>query len=236
MRKRWLRPVVVPVALAFVAAACGPEDDDDDVRPPRPRGPAHRRDPDGTGRPDREHRGAAAHWRRPKAPRPPRDGTEASPDGARHGRWRADMAGAEITVSGPSARTKEAGALQDALGRLGRGARPGDHLRRRMRLRGEDRYARCRRQPARHRHLPAARQPRATSPRAATWFALRDDVDGDGVGELARILAGVLGRRRGHAVRRAGEGRPEVARLVQPAGLRPIRATRSPRRTTSSSP
>ena len=29
MRKRWLRLAALPVALAFVAAACGDDDDDD---------------------------------------------------------------------------------------------------------------------------------------------------------------------------------------------------------------
>ena len=47
-------------------------------------------------------------------------------------------------------------------------------------------------------------------------FPLPDDVLRHGAGELGRELARLLAGRRGHAVRRAREVRPQVARVVQP--------------------
>jgi alpha-glucoside transport system substrate-binding protein len=88
MRKRWLRLAALPVAFAFVAAACSTSDDDDDAG-----GDDDTEAPADTGG----------------------EGTEAPADTGGEGGGEADLAGTEVTVFGSESSDSEAGAHQDAL-------------------------------------------------------------------------------------------------------------------------
>ena len=189
MRRRWLRPAAVPLTLAFmVAAACSTSDNNSSDTTAASGGSA---------------------------------GTAASSGSASAGSaaaGSADLAGTEVTVFGSEDSENEAGAMQDALTEFGEANGIDDHLRRRARLRAADQHPGARRQPARHRHLPAARQAAPVRPSGdvlpicpTTSLATAKEDWADS------YLA--FCRRRRHPVRRAVQVRPQVARLVQPGAL-----------------
>ncbi len=89
------------------------------------------------------------------------------------------------------------------------------------------------RQPARHRRVPAARAPRRVRPEWRPPAHPRRH-PGQRQRSMAGRLDGVRQRRR-QPVRRADQVRPQVARVVQPVAVHRDTATRSRRRSTTSS-
>ncbi len=96
MRKRWLRLAAVPIALAFVAAACSTSDDDDDAG----------------GDDDTEATTEGTEASGTEGTQPAE--TEGT-GGGDTGGGSADLAGTEVTVFGSESSDEEAGAMQDAL-------------------------------------------------------------------------------------------------------------------------
>ena len=169
MRKRWLKLAALPIAFAFVAAACSTEDDDDgaadtggteaatEAAPARPTAPRRRRH----HRARRHQGGSRRHQWPTESSEPPTTEapatTAAPPPRLRRRRRlaRQRRLGDGVRRGGLRERGRRDAGRPD---RVRRGQRHRHHLRRPARLRAADQHPGARRQPARHRHLPAARQ------------------------------------------------------------------------------
>ena len=217
MRRTWIRLAVVPVALAMLAAACSTSDDDDS---------------------------SATQRRRHQRPRRPRRQPSRIRDD-RQWRHRGDRGTERGAHDGAGRRPRRVRRDDDAAAHAGsRQRRVGDRLRRRgLGERGRRRAGRPERvrQGQRHRRSPTSAV--ATSSSRSTAQVLGGNPPDIGVfpqpgklaqfatdGDLLKVpddvvaavdenwddeLHGVLQRRR-HAVRRAAQVRPQVARLVRP--------------------
>ena len=234
MRKRWLKLAAVPVALAFVAASCSTEDDGGEVRQLDHRGRirlrGHRGQP--RHRVRREHRGRVReHRSRVRDDRSRvRDDRSRVREHRSSGRWRRRRRRRPRRHRGHRVRPGELGRRgrrhAGRAQRVRRGERHDDHVRRRPRLRGADQRPGRGRQPARHRHLPAARQARATSPRPATcsrcpttsWPTSSENWDENWLRSATSTARSTASRTSPTSSRSSGTARPRS----------PSRATRCP--------
>ena len=212
MRKRWLKLAAVPIAFAFLAAACGSEQQEQ---------------PDTTAA-----GGTAAPRRRRRQRRTTTAGAGRQPVARRRRSRRhpARAAPGQVTVFGVEDSENEAGAMQDALKEFGDangikityvGRRDFEQQINAQVLGGNPPDIAAFPQPGKLEAVRPGRQ-------AAEGARRRRRGGEEGLG---RQLPGVLQRGR-HAVRRAVQDRPQVARVVRPERLEGRRATRSPRPST----